>query len=203
MADLSRLKSPSTWVLALLEEVDEEDDKPLPEFLQINLIDRILAEFTSKYPIRKLLEKVKTYMGGWTTHYTFNQSTYTATIDVFRSGDLLSPPNHQLTIRLSHDGFRYHKPGTEEYTDIIRDHSGIPGYHVMKVEYLKDMQTLSNIQRDCDASSLQFLYNYRRKRIDIEFRKGDGICPLKITFEHGRQVSNEQYYVDLYGTYFK
>ena len=191
--------------VSFLDDDDEDyDDMTL---MNITLIDEILKEFTTQYKVDKLLSEVQKYIGDIGITYKFRGVTYDGTITDYRT---LNPTDNslhdQLTIRLSSDGFRYPRPNWNDVAAVIRSHksmhdpSGIPGYHVMKKEYLKDMRTLAEIQKLCNANKTIFLYNPKYKRIDVEFFDSNMQIPLKITFEVGspRGTSKEEYMIDLF-----
>lgn len=105
---------------------------------------------------------------------------------------------HQLTIRLSHDGFRYPKMQPDTVIDVISSHSGIRGFSTENIKSLVQIQNL------VQAHFFRFLYR-KARRIDIEFYSDDDgeECCLKITFEHGspRGVNKKEYLHDLRGDF--
>jgi hypothetical protein len=191
---------PSVYVLNLCD--DYEDDKTiLPEFLQINLIDSILQDFLDQYDLKKLLASVEEFGYGEGFTYKFNDVTYNGTFADYKTRNPDFTRHHQLTIRLSHDGFRYPKVPDNAVIEVITSHSTIPGFQVLTKEYITQLTTLQVIQKQAQAERIKFLYNRKFRRIDIEFfsdEDGEIGC-LKICFENGspKDVNKKEYLHDL------
>jgi len=169
------------YVLAILEA--EEDEESIPEkFFKISLIDDIIGAFFNQYNITDMLENVESFAHGTVVPYIFNQVTYEATIGDYLSG---VPVNHQLTVRLSHDGFRYKKIGDTHVIIRNLNYRDSKGWMVVRSDYFeKEMPQLGILSRKL-RTRVRMLYNHRMKRMDFEFRNEENLVLLKITLEHG------------------
>jgi hypothetical protein len=206
---------PCHIVLATLEEVEDEETL-LDEFSEITLIDEILCAWDEQYPIANLLKEEANFLTPIFVDYQFKKSTYKGTIVTQRFG--LNPPRNRLTLRLSHDGFRYPKIDKSFVVNVIQKRYHRYGrWEILSDKFLEKMQTLGVLQHKLGASEISFRYNKHRKRIDILFHRQEldesengstssgprvSTSPfLKICFEHGapRMLDKAEYWVDLYG----
>ncbi len=196
----------SRAVLTILEE-EEDQDTLDPSMLEITLIDEILGEFKQQFSIPSLLSKVQSFVGDVGIHYKFKGVKYDGCLSDFRTMSSNGQFHHQLTIRLSSDGFRYSSPERKDVSAIIRSHKsmsnprGIPGYHVMKASFIENMKNLAAIQHECGGDTIKFFYNPKHRRIDIEFIDSNGQIPLKIDFEFGSptDTNKKEWEIDLFG----
>lgn len=108
----------------LLQILEEDVYETLPEYEEISLIDEILREFLSQHSLADMLKNVTNFIGGFDVTYKFRGQTYNGSLFDFRSGSFTNP-HHQLTIRLSSDGFRYPKVKREDFVAVVTDHSGM------------------------------------------------------------------------------
>lgn len=104
--DYRSLRGPSCYVIDLLEFEDEKTI--MPEYLQIDLIGQILDDFLNQFNLQNLIKDVENFAYGTTFDYKFKDVTYNGTFYDYRKYSN-GTVKHQLTIRLSHDGFRYPK----------------------------------------------------------------------------------------------
>jgi len=183
------------YVLAILEA--EEDEESIPEkFFKISLIDDIIGAFFNQYNITDMLENVESFAHGTVVPYIFNQVTYEATV-VDYLYDI--PVNHQLNVRLSHDGFQYKKIGDTHAIKRNLKYSNSNGWVVVNSDYFeKEMPQLGNLSRKLQTS-VKMLYNHRMKRMDFEFRKEESRLVFKITLEHGypKYEDKDEYWFNL------
>jgi hypothetical protein len=185
---------PTEFILDLIEE--EEDVHTIPkEFLQITLIDNIIGDFLKQYNIDDLLKDVEKFNSPIVIPYKFNEKTYEATIYNYRYG--YPDTRNQLTIRLSHDGFRYGRIDPKFIIEKKKNRKS-PGWLVLSDDYLKDMNHLKKLTSKLNCK-IQFMYHPFLKRIDILFVNSDGSNKLKLCFEHGygKYDGKEEYYTDL------
>ena len=184
--------------LGAIKEENEDDDTTLAEFFNIELIDRITDEFLKDYNIHTLLKDVKRFNTPIVVPYKFNNATYEGTIYNYRTG--YPTTNNQLTLRLSHDGFRYSKVGPEHVIDRVR-HRNHQGWLILNSSFLKNMKTIKKLQNLLEVD-IQFKYHQALKRIDIEFyKRTDSLtCMLAITFEKGypKYENKKEYFINIH-----
>jgi hypothetical protein len=146
----------------------------LPE--EYILIDHLLFEFTRQFPISNLLKHLEKFIGGWNIEYVFNKSIYNAHLEDLRSGSF-NNLNHLLVIRISNDRIR--KP---------------PEF---QKDYLSELKTVVQIQRECKAS---FIKISTERNLELKFTNTDKtITLLKIIIERKppREVFRKEHFVDL------
>jgi len=182
-------------VLDILDYIDN-NNIILEEFLKITLIDDIIGAFFKQYAISSLLNDVDKFTSKLIVPYTFKNVTYDGTLYNYRSG--YPQIYNQLTIRLSHDGFRYKKIDNKYILAKVKNRN-TSGWLILNEQYLKDMINLKKIASRL-KTTIKFLYNPHLKRIDIEFLLLETKkCILKLTFEHGnsKYEDKDDYYLNL------
>jgi len=177
--------------LAVIDDIEDEESIP-EEYFKISLIDRIISAFFESYSISYLLERLHLFIAPVVVDYRFNDVTYEGTLFDYRSGFVeengRSDTNHQLTVRLSHDGFRYRKI-TGDFVVAKNVHYRESGeWYILNDEFMEAMPHLKNTALTY-GSNATFYYSLIRKRIDIEYRKKKEkiLCGLKFALKEGTQ----------------
>lgn len=145
--------------------------------MDLAIPDAMLKSFTSRYQLSPLLNDPS--MLKKKAVYEHKGQTWRATIEKYEHCD---DKQQQLTIRLSHNGFRYHKRKfvTAGLTTHKRD-----SWFALGPDVLEDMPHLKAL-KSLLAATITFAYNFKYKRIDISFFKDDHPNPfLLVTFEPG------------------
>jgi len=131
--------------------------------------------------------------------------TYLATLQNFKIGlpadqeDAESTTHRQLTVRLSHDGFRYSARkvlsknikwhNRDEYVTVtiaivpLTPNCYVSFYILDMSSYLQEMPFLASLQKQLSAHIIVY-YSIKHKRMDIRFKK-DGMPILMVSFEPG------------------
>jgi len=157
-----------------LDRVEEEEDARM--YMDLGIPDEMLRCLDERHPIQSFI--AEPLPGTMKLLYRRRGQTWRATLyDCYHSRT-----QRQLTIKLSHDGFHYHKRRYQQAgisTHRRRD------YFSLGEDVLADMPYLQQLKDRLDAK-IVFLYNIKHKRIDIKFFKGEADYPfLFITFEPG------------------
>jgi len=140
--------------------------------------------FFAQFSVKNLLKDVESFVGKRTVHFLFNKVSYTATLDDYQSG--YPDVHHQLTVRLSSDGYRF---SILKHSEIKR--SGIFTHRCPEWSLLHNESVEEKLPRVFELSrelgcEVVMLYNSRFKRIDIAFVDGDNsVVKMKVTFEIG------------------
>lgn len=182
------------YVLGILDE--EADYETIhPEFFKITLVDEIIGDFFEQYHLSSMRKDVEKFNSPIVVPYKFKQKTYEGTLYNYRSG--YPRTTNQLTVRLSHDGFRYKKLEAS-FVHAIKKNRNLPGWMVVNNSYLQGMSNLKKLTDELKAK-IEFLYHPQLKRIDIEFVADDGTRPLKLCFEHGygKNDDRDEYFIEL------
>ena len=161
---------------ALLEVERAEETEDLRMYMDLGIPDEMLRCLDERHPLHTFLSEP--LPGKTKLHYPRRGQTWLATLyDYYHSRT-----ERELIIKLSHDGFRYHKRRYQEAG--ITTHRR-QDWFVLGEDVLSDMPFLAQLKQRLDAKT-PFLYNIKHKRIDIKFFKGDADHPfLLITFEPG------------------
>jgi len=195
MENVQYIGVPAEFLLEMLDQ--QEDEQTIPsEFFQITLIDEIIGDFFALYHIQDLLKDVEKFNSPIVVPYKFKDSTYEATLANYRTG--YPTTRNQLTVRLSHDGFRYGRV-EDKFVLAKKFNRGSGGWLVLDDHYLEKMTHLKrlHVELKCD---IQFLYHHERRRIDIEFKSRDSNqIVLKLCFERGfpKNEDKKNYFLSL------
>lgn len=170
----------SAGVLAEVEGMEDTED--IKMHMDIGIPDEILKCFNARYPIQKLLQSP--LPGKSLFDFPRRGKTWTATArDFYHNG---MKEHRQLTISLSHDGFRYHK---RPYLRANTSTHKREGWFVLGEDVLNDMKFLAQLKTELSAT-ITFHYNIKHRRIDIHFYRNDAANPfLVIAFESGNPKS--------------
>lgn len=179
-----------------------------PSFLEITMINDILKEFFQQFPLHSLMNNIETFHDNALT-YKFCESTYNGNLHdhvTILSTHPILKKRHQLCIKLSSDRFQYTKPKCCDYFAITQSYESLNqplealGYYHIKQNFTEQITTLIDIQNQLSADHIQFFYNPKHKRIDIEFRTQSQIV-LRICFEAGAPIKEDkdEYWFDLFG----
>ncbi len=183
----------SSEALSKLERQEHDEDTAYLRDLKI--IDGIIQSFDKEHPIQRIMkDDVVTgfFDAGIFVEYHYNSVKYTGTIDTkhrfFTGHDANGPTcRRQLTIRLSHDGFRYHDRKGQVFKWMPNYNHGGNGWCALNRESVSPKMTY--LRQLCDrlgkGFTYSFLYNEKQKRIDISVFNQRHVCVLKFTFEHG------------------
>jgi len=126
------------------KHLDLEDEETIPEaFFNISLIDDIVGEFFKQYHLSNMLSDVERFGTSVVVPYKFKDVTYEATIDDYRTG--YPDTHHQLTVRLSHDGYRYRKINSQFVVEKNVNYRVSGGWLVLDSSFLEEMPHLKNI----------------------------------------------------------
>lgn len=183
----------SRYVLLVDEEADYETIPP--EFFKITLVDEIIGDFFEQYHLPSMLNDVEKFNSPVVVPYKSKHKTYEGTLFNYRSG--YPRTVNQLTVSLSHDGFRYKKLEAS-FVQTTKKNRNLPGWMVVNNIYLQGMSNLKKLTDQLKAK-IEFLYHPQVKRIDIEFVAEDGTGPLKLCFEHGygKNDDRDEYLIEL------
>lgn len=157
----------------------QEDEEDIKMFKTFKILNNILKEFDKQFPILQLLGRGSTFDQKRYEIYKYSGLSYRATIYNYLTGTA-KVPNRQLTIKLSHDGFRYHSK------DFLRAKivwHGRSDYAALTEDILEEMPFLNSLKTQLKADIL-FLYSIKGRRTDITFQV-DGKNVLMFTFEPG------------------
>ena len=160
-----------------------EEREEIRMYMDLGIPDELLSMFAKRYPIGDML--IAPPQGNTLLKYKRRDQTWLATVsDYFH---LPRKGARQLTIKLSHDGFRYHHrkfTGSKFTTHKLQD------WFTLGPDVLNDMPYLGQLKNEINAE-IVFLYNIKYKRIDIQFFEMDAETPfLLITFESGNPVTD-------------
>lgn len=190
----------SDEALAKMQKQEDHDDAV--EFRDLRIIDDIIRSFDVEWPIKRLLENAASgaFDVAVAVDYHFNYVKYTGTIDTACKGlvgfDAAGQPvfRRQLTLRLCHDGFRYHNRATQMYKMLPNYKHGGSGWGALKREVVHSKMAF--LRSLCSQLGVGFthsvLYNKNLKRIDISVFNLQRQCALKFTFEEGNPAGFSQ-----------
>eukprot|EP01111_Echinosteliopsis_oligospora_P006583 TRINITY_DN2080_c0_g1_i1.p1 TRINITY_DN2080_c0_g1~~TRINITY_DN2080_c0_g1_i1.p1 ORF type:complete len:188 (-),score=17.76 TRINITY_DN2080_c0_g1_i1:35-598(-) len=178
----------SAQILASYEAIqDYEDIKMYQDF---SIPDNMLKSFFKTKSVEDMLSNLHNYNQETYIFYKYtNGLTYRATVYNYNYGH---DGRKQLTIKLSHDGFRYVRRKFLR-SNINWDKSD--SFYVLDSEILKEMPYLEEIKTRLGAR-LIFYYSIKDRRMDIRFKKGEDQL-LMITFHPGHPefVEDEDLYI--------
>jgi hypothetical protein len=166
-------RSSSDAVLEL-ERAEEEEDTRM--YMDLGIPDEMLRCLDERHPLHTFI--AEPLPGSMKLLYPRRGQTWRATLyDYYHSRT-----ERQLTVKLSHDGFHYHK---RRYKQAGISTHRRKDYFALGEDVLSDMPFLEQLKRRLEAK-IVFLYNIKHKRIDIKFFKQEADLPfLLITFEPG------------------
>ena len=162
---------------------DHEEKEDIRMYMDLGIPDEMLSSFAKRYPINELLA---TAQGPTFLRYKRREQTWMATVyDYFH---LPGKKARQLTIKLSHNGFRYHH---RKYTSSKITTHELGEWCTLGSDVLNDMPYLAQLKTEIQAE-IVFFYNIKHKRIDIHFFHSflHETPFLMITFETGNPVSD-------------
>ncbi len=182
MSQTLLLKVKGSSALDAIAEIDQfESDEDVRMYMDLGIPDEMLRSLHERHPLHNFIDSP--LPGTMKLLFPRRGQTWRATLyDYYHSRK-----DRQLTVKLSHNGFRYHK---RRYLQAGVSSHRRQDYFVLGDDVLVDMPFLSQLKKSLDAK-IAFLYNVKHKRIDIKFYKADGDQPfLLITFEPGHPESD-------------
>lgn len=156
-------------------------------FRDLRIPDEMLKSFFSQFPLAYLLKNQNDFDKKKFVKIKYQGLTYIGSIDNYITLLSQETSHRQLTIKLSHDGFKYSK--RKYFKAKVCTHD-MGNWYVLGGEILNEMPFLQKLKRESD-SILVFYYNIKYARIDIKFFKNDENEEpfMLITFESGNPVT--------------
>lgn len=174
MRSLAGLPTDAALVsLRVLEDMEE-----VKMFQDFSIPDNILKQFLSSHPIHLLFQNQDRFDQKTYLEYTYNDVTYTSTIYNYHYG---LTGNRQLTIKLSHDGFRYAKRAFKR-SHVSWHRSG--EFFILADMILDEMPFLKSFKQQ--HAKILFYYSIKDRRMDIRLKKEGQGNYLMFTFEPGK-----------------
>ncbi|KAJ3216405.1 hypothetical protein HK099_005893 [Clydaea vesicula] len=174
-SSLTTLKNISTTeALLTLEYLSDYEDKKM--YMDFSIHNDILKSFDKAVSFHNLITRIFVERCKWTS--TVFSHNY-----ISREGE-----SHQLNIKLSHDGFVYHR--RKFIAANLQSHK-MDSWFSLGDDILEEMPFLKQLKQNIGADSIAFLYNVKFNRMDIHFKKNDAKKSfLLITFESGYPSSD-------------
>ncbi|KAJ3077490.1 hypothetical protein HK102_005194 [Quaeritorhiza haematococci] len=149
-----------------VESTEEQEDVKM--HMHLGIPDDMLKCFDQQYPIQRLLSR--TFPGPTKFLFKRQSQTWRATAyDHYHAIPDSASTQRQLTLKLSHDGFRYH--ARKYVAHNVRTHDR-DDYYLLGSDVLADMPHLKHLAHSLGAKIL-FYYSIKHRRIDIKFFKDD------------------------------
>ncbi|KAJ3389056.1 hypothetical protein HDU92_001185 [Lobulomyces angularis] len=172
-SSLTTLKNISTIEVLTLENLSDYEDKKM--YMDFSIPNDILKSFDKTVSFHNLITRFYAGKISSTANKTFVEYSW--------KGE-----SHQLNIKLSHDGFVYHR--RKFIAANLQSHK-MDSWFSLGDDILEEMPFLKQLKQNIGADSIAFLYNVKFNRMDIHFKKNDAKKSFfLITFESGYPSSD-------------
>jgi hypothetical protein len=170
---------------------DNDEMEEIKMYQDLSIPDNIVKAFDQQYPVHGFIgqEKLDTKR---TIEYKYNNVTYTATVYNYLYG--WPDTNRQLTIKLSHDGFRYHR---RKFLASNLIWHGCDSFFILDHSVLNDMPFVRELKERLKAKTIVY-YSIKHRRMDIRFKDTANKPILMITFEPGAPtnfINEDDFYI--------